>query len=167
MITITNSTPPNELSSQWHTYQIRVNWNVLANFQHRPSDGIVVCFRQAVRALVMAGHLEAQSRFPNETKQDPEKVPDEADGHQAQGKWINQPFATCEEILHAEAQATEASLEEKDLLAGGIPKPEALPGADALVLAMLLGDHDRAQRELASSLREKNASNLVVRDPGL
>lgn len=75
--------------------------------------------------------------------------------------------AACEETLRAEADSAEADLEEKGVLAEAIHAPEEDPWARTLLRAMQIGDRDREQRELASSLRAQNASNLVVRDPGL
>ena len=35
----------------WHTYQVRVNFDLIAEFIHRRSDGLATCLRRAAAAV--------------------------------------------------------------------------------------------------------------------
>lgn len=155
MITITNVTDPLVSNAQLNTYKLAINGSVITTFDHYPINGLAVCLLKAFNAVVAVDQLECQSRFPNEKNPPCPEVPDEKDG------------LSCEEILRAEADEAEASLEEKDYLVSAVSSLEGEPGHKAVMLALWLGDRDREQRELASSLRAENASNLVVCDPGV
>jgi len=156
MITIVNVSHlqpyPDE---EWACYRLDINDSTLCHFHHKPANGLAECLRRAAIQLDAINELERYSRFPNETNTADPEVPNEKDG------------LRCEEVLQAEADEAEAGLEEKDLLAEGLQGLEGEPGHKAFMLALWLGDRDREQRELASSLRAQNFSNLVKCDPGV
>jgi len=35
----------------WHTYQVRINFDLIAEFIHRRSDGLATCLRRAAAAV--------------------------------------------------------------------------------------------------------------------
>lgn len=92
-------------------------------------------------------HRCLQDAFNEEIQTDPEDTP------------------ACEESAAAEAQQTEADLEEKDRVAGLLSGAEEVVGRDPVLLALWLADHYRAKCELASSQRAANPRSPVKHHP--